>query len=240
MSALPSLPDASPPRLVSLDDTLTLVVADVPAETYSPAALQRHLADPDWVSRCGAAHHAVSDALAKSAPVIPLRFLTLFSTESKAVSTLKRSKTSLKKTIERVKGREEWVLRIGKPDPRRAASAGTPARGSRSQASTGTAFLRAKADARRLEIERGHRVAAGATTALETLRKVADEVRTRPVEPGLSLLVDAALLVKKRNVSALRRTLADAAAGLLDEGCLVSLTGPWPPYSFAALREKHG
>ena len=37
LSGLPTLPDGSPPRLVALDDTLSLVVADVPAAIYSPA-----------------------------------------------------------------------------------------------------------------------------------------------------------------------------------------------------------
>ena len=239
LSGLPTLPDGSPPRLVALDDTLSLVVADVPAAIYSPAALDRRLADPKWVSRCGAAHHAVSEALAKRDAVIPLRFLTLFSTEAKAVSTLKRSKATLVKTLARVKGREEWVLRIGTPDPRRATAAGQPSRAG-ADASSGTAFLRAKADARRLARERAERVAADAMKVFETLRKVADQATTRPVEPGLNVLLDAALLVKKRNVPALRRSLARAAAGLLEEGCPVSLTGPWPAYSFAALRDRHG
>lgn len=240
LSALPSLPDGSSPRLVPLDDTISLVVADVPADIYSPEALEQRLTDPDWVSRCGAAHHAVSEALAKTVPVIPLRFLTLFSTEAKAVSAMKRSKAKLVKTIERVRGREEWVLRIGRPDPRRAAADPRATRASGSKGQSGSAFLRAKADARKLETERAHRVATDAMTVFETLREVADEATTRPVEPGLNLLVDAALLVKKRNGATLRRTLAAAAAGLLAEGCPVSLTGPWPPYSFAALGGKHG
>jgi hypothetical protein len=224
---------------VALDDTLSLVVADVPAAIYSPAALERRLADREWVSRCGAAQHAVSEALAKRDTVIPLRFLTLFSTEAKAVSALRRSKAGLVKTMARVKGREEWVLRIGTPDPRRATAAGHPSRAG-GDATSGTAFLRAKADERRLARERATRVAADAIKVFDPLRKVADQATTRSVEPGLNVLLDAALLVKKRNVPALRRSLARAAAGLLEEGCPVSLTGPWPAYSFASLRDGHG
>ena len=238
MRALPALPDGSPPRLLAVDDNLWLVVADVPTDIYSAAALERRLADPEWVSRCGAAHHAVSEALAKTTTLIPLRFLTLFSTESKAVSTLKRSKRSLLKTMQRVKGRQEWVLRIGRPDPGRVAA--QPQTLSRGDKPSGTAFLRAKADARRHETERAHRVAADAMSAFETLKALADETMTRPVEPGLNLLLDAALLVKKRSVPALRRALAKAASGLLNEGCPVSLTGPWPPYSFASLGDQRG
>ena len=75
-------------------------------------------------------------------------------------------------------------------------------------------------------------------SAFEALKTVADETTTRQVEPGLNLILDAALLVKKRSVPALRRALAKAASGLLAEGCVVSLTGPWPPYSFASLSDR--
>jgi len=217
---------------------MSLVVADVPAAIYSPTALQHRLADPEWVSRCGAAHHAVSEALAKRDALIPMRFLTLFSTEAMAVTTLKRSTARLVDTLARVKGREEWVLRIGKPDPQRAP-ARPPAR-SGAESPSGTAFLRAKADARKQASERARRVATDAMNVFETVRKVADQATTRPIEPGLNVLLDAALLVKKRNVPALRRSLARAAAGLLEEGCPISLTGPWPAYSFASVRDGNG
>jgi hypothetical protein len=100
--------------------------------------------------------------------------------------------------------------------------------------------LRAKADARQRASERARQVATDAMNVYETVRKVADQATTRPIEPGVNVLLDAALLVKKRKVPALRRSLAQAAAGLLEEGCPISLSGPWPAYSFVSLRDGHG
>ena len=247
LSRLPTLPDGSIPRSIALDDEMCLVVADVPSAIYNAEALEPKLADLEWVSRCGAAHHAVADALVESHVVLPFRFFTLFSSDAKATATLRKAKARLAKALARVKGRQEWVLRIGKPDPaRRAPPPARPDRPDRPgqpdqpDPNSGTGFLHAKASARRQETERNARIAGDAAAAFEILRGMSDETAARPIPPGTTLLLDAAFLVPKRRTVALQRALADAAASLLREGCPVSLTGPWPPYSFASLDKNHG
>ena len=66
------------------------------------------------------------------------------------------------------------------------------------------------------------------------LNVAAISAHARTAPPGTNLLLDAAFLVNTRQSAAFRRTLTRAAASLLRDGCPVSLTGPWPPYSFAA------
>ncbi len=237
LAGLPTLPDGSIPRVVALDDEMSLVVANVPSEIYNAAALEPRLSDVDWVSRCGAAHHAVADALSESHVVLPFRFFTLFSTEAKAVATLQKSRSRIAKALARVKGRQEWVLRIGKPNPARREA---PPGQSRRDRTSGTGFLRAKAQARQQQTDRNARVAEDAAHVFEILRGISDEAASRPIPPGANLLLDAAFLVPKRRTATLQRTLTDAAAGLLREGCPVSLTGPWPPYSFASLDGNNG
>lgn len=232
LAAAPSLPDASPPRFVSVTGELAIVAASVPGAIYDKGTLDSRLADVEWVSRAGAAHHAVIEAVAEGYDVLPLRFMTLFSTEARALSTFKRSQARIERALERVKGRAEWVLRVGKPDPARLQPASGDA------ADSGAAFLRAKAAAKRRRQDAAQRVAADTTRLLEALEEVADESTTRPVEAGANLLLDAALLVSKRRVDRLQKTLTDNAAGLVAAGCSVSLTGPWPPYSFAAVGES--
>jgi hypothetical protein len=256
LKRLPSMPHGDPPRIVALDDDLSVIVADVPASTYAATALEARLSDLDWVAKCGAAHHSVADVLSDSHVVLPFRLFTIFSTEQKALTTLRRARPRIRKALARVKGRKEWVLRIGLPtDARRdteRAKVGEPT-GSRSglptearhrhteRAKVGTDFLRAKADARKQEAERAVRVKKDAVAVFETLRELADETTMRPIEPGTNLLIDAAFLVGTRQTSRLQQALKRAATGLLRDGCPVSLTGPWPPYSFASVDSKrHG
>lgn len=216
---------------MALDDTMSLIAADVAATVYNAAALAPRLADVEWVGRCAAAHHAVADALAPTHAVLPFRVFTLFSSEARALATLRRRKQHLKRALARVTGRHEWVLRIGRPLPS-AAGDRAPTQGP--AAPSGAEFLRAKAGARRALGDRNARIADEAARVFDALRDLADASAARPVPAGTSLLLDAAFLVPRRRTAALRRALTRSAAVLLREGCPISLTGPWPPYSFAS------
>ena len=233
---LPSLPDVGmpeggAPRAVPFADNASLILSTVPSAIYSAAAIEPRLSDLDWVSSEGAAHHRVVDALASTpAVVVPFRLLSIFSSEAAAVATVRRMLPAIRRAFDRVRGREEWVLRIGKPDPARRERAETPA-----SAASGTSFLAGKAAARREAAERTERVKADAAASYDALRKLAQEATTRPVDPSGTLLLDAAFLVAPAQVEPLRQALTVAADRLLHDGCAISLTGPWPPYSFAAV-----
>ncbi len=231
--ALPGagMPNGEPPRAIRLQDAVSLIASTVPSAIYNAEALEPKLADIDWVAAAGAAHHAVIDALAESGCVVlPFRLFTIFSHERKALDTFRGAREAMDRAFARVRGRQEWMLRIGKPDPARVATpqaTETPA--------TGTGFLRAKADARRETLARAERVKQDATAAFDAIARLADAAASRPVDPAGSLLCDGAFLVPPSRIDALRDALTRSAAPLLRDGCPVSLTGPWPPYSFATL-----
>ncbi|HUE89493.1 MAG TPA: GvpL/GvpF family gas vesicle protein [Vicinamibacterales bacterium] len=233
-AALPAagLADGGAPRALPLHRTVSLVVSDVSSAVYNAEALEARLADLDWVAAAGAAHHAVVDALSEGGVVVlPFRLFTIFSNEAKALATLRQAQAAMDRAFDRVRGRQEWVLRIGKPDPARvlapqAAGVSPP---------SGTGFLRAKADARREAIARAERVTQDAASSFDALAQLAEAATSRSVPPGGSLLCDAAFLVQPSRVAALRDALTRTAERLLRDGCPVSLTGPWPPYSFASM-----
>jgi hypothetical protein len=232
--ALPAvgMPDGGAPRTLPLEGAVSLIVSDVPAASYNAATLEPKLADLDWVAAAGAAHHATVDALAEAGHVVlPFRLFTIFSQPDSALGTFRRSLPALLRAFDRVRGRQEWVLRIGKPDPTRTPAA--PA--SEAPAASGTGFLRAKADARREALARAERVRHDARASFDALAQLADAATSRPVDPAGNLLCDGAFLLPPSRVEAVRDALTRSAAGLLRDGCPVSLTGPWPPYSFAAL-----
>jgi hypothetical protein len=231
--ALPveGMPDGGAPRAVALEPNVSLIVSDVPSGIYNAASVEPRLADLDWVAMAGAAHHAVVDALAHAGHVVlPFRLFTIFSSQDTALDTFTAALPAMRRAFERVRGRQEWVLRIGKPDPARAGA--PPADGA---AASGTGFLRAKAEARREALARAERVRHDAQASFDAVAELADAATARPVDPSGSLLCDGAFLVRPSRVDALRDALTRSAELLLKEGCPVSLTGPWPPYSFASM-----
>jgi hypothetical protein len=230
------MPQALPPRALTLDASASLIVSDVPALTYAPEVLEPRLADLDWVSGAGAAHHQVIETLADAgAIVIPCRLFTLFSNDDTAMATFREARAALTRAFDRVRGRQEWVLRISKADtPRTPPPAASPG------AVTGTNFLQAKADARREAAARATRIKEDVAAAFEALEQLADAAKTRPVDGNGTLLLDAAYLVPASRVEAMRETLTRRAERLLRDGCQVRLTGPWPAYSFASLEAHDG
>ena len=239
MGVLPAttMPQGEPPRTLALGGNISLIVSDVPATTYAADVLEPKLADLDWVSTAGAAHHAVVDALAEQGSVVlPFRLFTMFSTEAKAVSTLAPSRGAMTRVFDRVRGRQEWLLRISKPDPSRSETEPTTS----TNLTSGTNFLQAKADARREVAARATRVKEDSAAAYEALAQLAEASKSRPVDRAGALLLDAALLVRPSQVEAMRDTLTRRAERLLRDGCSVSLTGPWPPYTFAAMDDANG
>jgi hypothetical protein len=232
LASVPAMPGGSPPHAVAVDDRCSLVLSNVPAHIYSGAAIDERLRDLDWVSNAGAAHHAVVDALAARRVVLPFRLFTLFSSRQIALDTIGRLRGDIERAFERVRGRQEWVLRVARPDPSRSEATAIT---ERDQPTTGTTFLQAKALARRAEADRAARVAHDVVTLFETLQPLADAASSRPVQAGEGVLLDAAFLIAADGVDAFRDALTAAAAGLLRDGCPITFTGPWPPYSFASL-----
>jgi hypothetical protein len=233
LARLPIVPQGQKARAVPLTRSVSLVIADVPAERYRPKVLEPQLGEPDWVSTIAAAHHAASEILSRHHGVLPFRLFTLFSSEARLLATVRRSAAAIARALERLDGRQEWVLRIGAPDPSRLRETEESA-GHRPPVS-GTGFLQKKAASTRARQERASRVTAETAALVGVLDGVADQSVARPVPVGTNLVLDAAFLVPTRKAAAFRKTLTRAAQPLLDDGCKVSLTGPWPPYSFSSL-----
>lgn len=228
IAKLPPVPGGGPPRVLPLTDTISLVVSSVPADIYRSGTLEARLTDLNWVARCGTAHHAVSDTVARKHTLVPFRLFTLFSSEARARSMLGRRAARIDDALDRVAGKAEWVLRIGMPERGTRSTSGT----SGTPGTSGTSFLAGKAAARQAAAETAKRVRADAARTYDTLADIATDATSRAIEPAMGLLLDAAFLVPARQVPSFKRALSRSAAGLLESGCHVSLTGPWPPYSF--------
>jgi len=221
--------------------TLWLIVADAPLPRYGEAGLARVVRDLDAVSRCAVAHSAVVAHCARRYPVLPLRLLTLFSSDGRALAQVRRRHGAIARRLARVAGRAEWGVQV-----RLEAGAGRSVRRARvvarretARLSPGTRFL----ELRRRQREGAREAAAGARTATASLYRAlarhADEARRRPpvlLDGRPTLLLDAAFLVPGARATLFRRSVRAQAAQAADRGLHVRLTGPWPPYSFVAGR----
>ena len=224
------LPGATRPRPVALKRSLWMIAADVPLRTYGPEALEPALRDIQWVADIAVAHEAVVEHFTRlrGAVVVPMKLFTMFSNVERAVDEMRPRLGELEAVLERIAGCEEWGVRVLRAPPPAPARPGTAA-------PSGVAFLAAKKQARDAALERGRRAAAVAEEVFDELEALTRSSWRREAVPDGATsppLLDAAFLVPVR-----RRTRFRAAAKRLAARCAaadaeMTLTGPWPAYSF--------
>jgi hypothetical protein len=162
-----------------------------------------------------------------------MKLFTMFSSAGRAVIELRGRSAGLKRVFARLRGCEEWGVRVLRGEPaKQATAATTPA--------TGTAFLAARKRAR----DDARAAVAAAVTAADdvytSLAGIAAEHRRRTSEaPGaVAPLLDAAFLVPTRQRARFQSAAQKVARQVTRTGAQMTLTGPWPPYNFVGSLEE--
>jgi hypothetical protein len=226
----PGLTAGLPVALVA-DDGLGLLVSRV-----DPDDLQ---VDPDDLSETGRlavlarGHDTVVRAAVTAGPVLPLRFGTVVADEDGARRLLREHSAVARERLDRIGDAREWGVRLV-----RSLSEDEPvpvaARGSSAEL-TGTEFLARRRQALQ-EREHAEQTAHTAAQVLEeALAPHVTEALRRGGAPGSSLLLDVAYLVPPRTEADFLAETERLGGELRSAGLALEVTGPWPPYSFAAL-----
>src|SRR5215471_11749186 len=80
------LPGVGPVRIIDVDRGLYLAVAHAPLDQYGADAINRGLANLDWVSRAAIAHEAVVESFAGASAVLPMKLFTIFTSDDRALA----------------------------------------------------------------------------------------------------------------------------------------------------------
>jgi gas vesicle protein GvpL/GvpF len=213
---------------------LHIVVADAPLSEYGEAAIAHGLANLEWVSRAAMAHERVVESFLSADAVLPMKLFTIFTNEERALAHVREERKRLDTLVRRVSGHDEWSIRVvlDRGRAERAAPTSAPSSGGR----TGVAYLarkKARRDAARELAERAQATVADLYDHLSARAKLAKR-RTASELPaqGGSLLLDAAFLVPRRRAASFKTLAGREAKAMARHGYGVTLTGPWPPYSF--------
>lgn len=229
------LPGAGHIRLIEAGEVRRLkkwlVVSDVPLDRYGEDAINRRLSDLDWVSRAAVAHEAAVESFGNAPALLPMKLLTIFIDDDRAIEHIERQRSRVDAALKRVLNNVEWGVRVMLDRSRIAAR---PARVPR--APSGAGYLTAKKAQRDATAELATRAREAVADVYEGLSVLAtDAVRRGASElpmKGGPLLLDAAFLVPRARTARFRAAVAREARRLGPGGYGVTLTGPWPPYSF--------
>lgn len=222
-------------RLLDVAPGLWLVVADAPLDKYGEEAINRGLTNLDWVSRAAVAHEAVVEAFVGASAVVPMKLFTIFTSDARALAHLAGERARIDAVLKRVTNHLEWGARVVL-DRAGARSRKTRSGRRAAGAPSGAAFLERKKAQRDAAIELVERAREVVEDLYDRLAAEARLARRRsasemPVQGG-PLLLDAAFLVPKTRSARFAKLAGRATRDLGRQGYRVTITGPWPPYSF--------
>jgi hypothetical protein len=253
-SAVAELTATSLPSAIEDDSKLEWVVtgdlaalaSEVPTASYSEERLAEHLSDASWTAVRAMRHETIAEYVAKRAPIVPLRFGTIFLSRDGIERMLSEKGRELREILERLRGREEWGVNVFCDQSALMAdiTSVSPVLRELSEraahASPGQSYLmQKKIDALKVDEARGalNRIVEQVEQALGEQSVDAKRLRVLKVEATEhgELKAKFAFLVTKSDFDAFR----DAAERLAQEhqsaGVRLELTGPWPAYNCTAV-----
>lgn len=244
-TTLPAAIEAAARLELSAPDDLAAVVSRVPLADYDEEVLPARLADATWTAVRALRHERVVEHFARRAAVVPLRFGTIYRTQSGVEEMLTARRAELRTIIARLEGQEEWGVNVYCERARllEQALALSPRlqelRAQAERATPGQAYLlqkkveasradEARTVARRVASELERELTARATAATR-LRVLQDEAS----EHG-DTVAKFAFLVARTRFAEFRQAAERLAGRYAPAGFKLELTGPWPAYNFVS------
>ncbi len=227
----------APPRTITAA-RLTAIVGDVGDREFGEAALRRNLEDLDWLARTAREHHAVLEAVAERGPVVPMRLATMFASDAGVTGTLQERADDFREALSLISARSEWGVKAYAVRP--ADPAEDPGRAGAGRAAPptgpGAAYLQRRRAQLTASKDARQEALASARTVYARLGRFAVSSRLYPPQaPGLAgqptpMILNAAFLVANERAGEFAAAVADLTAR--HRFVQLTLTGPWPAYSF--------
>lgn len=211
-----------------------MIVSAVDRADYSQDAIDEHSEDLEWLGSVGWGHQRVNSALAAAGDVIPLRAFTLFSDETSVAAWLTENTALIEEVRRRTAGRLEWTVRLDSSGTRWIdTSAIRELEREIETAPAGKAYLLRKKLERELDRSRDEKeneMVAQVASRIEAETGGTTLVETRTDRGGGDPQID--VLFERSRSDELERALERIADDLEPLEVGVTLSGPWPPYSF--------
>jgi hypothetical protein len=227
---------------------LAALVRRVPQADFTPAALQDRLGDPTTLARAAQVHNSVIHAIHQRRAILPARFGAVYARLDDLIAAMDQRSDFLLEQLARLDGCDEWAVHVY-VDRRivrasiLAEQAQDQARQQLATASPGRAYLLRRKLDEGLAVQVAQVAEDLAVAAYQRLvRVVVDGVANRPASPdgdpdGDVEELRAALLVRREQRA---EFIANVRAAGHERAVRLTHSGPWPPYSFAAITEGDG
>jgi hypothetical protein len=223
------------------------IVSQVPLQEFGQERLEAHLADLAWLKARVEAHEGVLEAMLARHTLIPVRFCTIYRSESCVQEMLAQHYDDFVDTLARLEGQKEWGVKVycdHEALAQRIGEVSERARDLREEMANkpgGVAYFLKKGLEEAIA-EEGERVRDEcAQCSHDRLSGQAEESVVSPLQSRETtareeeMILNGAYLVLDERLPAFRvelERLAEEYGGL---GFHYELTGPWPAYNFVRI-----
>ena len=218
---------------------LMAIVGSVAGSEFGEAALRQNLEDLDWLERTARAHHEVIETVAKERPVVPMRLATVYSSDEAAAEMLRERAGDLRQALTRLTGCSEWGVKAHVAMPDDIAAGPQPETDPAS--GPGAAYLKRRRAQLAARQDARQEAVASAQAVHAELDRLAASARFYPAQsPEIagdsgSMVLNAAYLVADDRAEEFGAAVTELAAR--HPALQLTLTGPWPAYSFVGRDE---
>ncbi len=214
---------------------VSLIVETVPLTQWAGPEAQARLEKLETVMPLISRHQEIVAALHERMTVMPLGLACIFSRAEMAKNWLNEKKSQISECLDLIEGHEEWAVKL-LTDPARASAAAwkdllveNPP-----PEQPGRRYLhekKLKSELANFLENRTHQMASSFVSSIE---KLVTAVKVRPQNASEKpVLSNLAVLVCQNRGSSFAHDIGELQRFLGSEGFEITLTGPWPPYSFS-------
>jgi hypothetical protein len=230
-------------------DEAAAVFSTVSLREFAGDAAQAGAQDPEWLIPRACRHERVVEEVMRTAPVLPVRFGTLFSSGKILERFLAEKSGEVARVLDRLSDKEEWAVKgfvdLGRAKEWLMACDPVLAEHRRRlpDAPGARYFQQKRLDAKTEEAMRLWRRGVIDQVRALLAPHAVDACPLRPQPKNLTgcdaeMIFNAAYLLLRSDIDTFREQVARVGAMHAEQGLTLEVSGPWPPYNFCPpLRE---
>ena len=231
---------------------LEAVVSKISLEEFGSSEIQKKAQeDLKWIKEKALLHQKVlEEAMKKNdkfLALIPMRFGIIFKEEAKLRQTIDKDYTTIKETLERIRGKQEWSVKVYLKDKERFAEVvkekNEPIKQKQKEITDlpeGMAFFMEEELKEVICKEAEKELNNFVEKLFEAFKKHAlDCIRNRILEKELTgrrepMVLNAAYLIPEERIEDFKKEIGDINQKMQAKGFYLEYSGPWPAYNFAS------
>lgn len=217
--------------------TVAALAGAVSLEDYCGAEAERRLADAAWLAPRARRHAELIGWAMQWSPVFPVPFGALYSSLDSLTAFMRAHEARISDFLRAVAGKQEWELKVGVrfDRPEVLDALGCAVWPQQRALSKGARYMRLCRERAALIAYGREQATVFARDCVEKLRPLladARELRVRENSQGNESVARYAILAADRESERLRARVSELGAEASLRSLDISMSGPWPPFSF--------